>query len=378
MDKKVRLLQVIPKLDFGGAETGCKDVAKYIETNGHFSSIICNGGKQLSFLDLNKIKVIKLPVHSKNFILIILNIFLIIFFIKKLNINIVHTRSRAPAWSCYYACKFTKTKMISTFHGTYNFSNSLKKFYNSIMLRGDCIIAGSKFISDHIKSNYSVMAPIYIIERGIDVHFFNKNNINIESKENIRERWGVNNNFLILLPGRLTNWKGQIFFLKTLIKMKNENLLPSINAVILGDDQGRKEYKNNLIKIINENFLQNNVKLISHENHMPSAYLASDLVLSASIEPEAFGRVVVEGMAMEKPVLASNIGGSIDTVQNGVTGFLFKSENEQSLIESLLMIKKLDKSVLDRICKNARERVIEKFNVTEMCSKTLEIYKSLV
>jgi glycosyltransferase involved in cell wall biosynthesis len=111
---------------------------------------------------------------------------------------------------------------------------------------------------------------------------------------------------------------------------------------------------------------------------MPSAYLASDLVLSASIEPEAFGRVAVEGMAMEKPVLASNIGGSVDTVQNKVTGFLFQSENEQSLIESLLMIKKLDKSELDRICKNARERVIEKFNVTEMCSKTLEIYKSLV
>ncbi|MBM5786724.1 MAG: glycosyltransferase family 4 protein [Candidatus Fonsibacter sp.] len=378
MDKKVRLLQVIPKLDFGGAETGCKDIARYIEAHGHFSSIICNGGRQLSFLDLNKIKVIKLPVHSKNLILIILNIFLIIFFIKKLNINIVHVRSRAPAWSCYYACKFTKTKMISTFHGTYNFSNSLKKFYNSIMLKGDGVIAGSKFISDHIKSNYSVKIPIYIIERGIDVHFFNKNNINIESKENIRERWGLNNNFLILLPGRLTNWKGQMFFLKTLVKMKNENLLNNINSVILGDNQGREEYKNNLTKIINENFLQNNVKLINHESHMPSAYLASDLVLSASIEPEAFGRVVVEGMAMEKPVLASNIGGSVDTVQNKVTGFLFQSENEQSLIESLLMIKKLDKSELDRICKNARERVIEKFNVTEMCSKTLEIYKSLV
>ncbi len=246
------------------------------------------------------------------------------------------------------------------------------------MLRGDCVIAGSKFISDHIKSNYSVKIPIYIIERGIDVHFFNKNNINIESKENIRERWGVNNDFLILLPGRLTNWKGQMFFLKTLVKMKNDNLLNNINSVILGDDQGREEYKNNLTKIINENFLQNNVKLINHESHMPSAYLASDLVLSASIEPEAFGRVVVEGMAMEKPVLASNIGGSIDTVQNKVTGFLFQSENEQSLIESLLMIKELDKSELDRICKYARERVVEKFNVTEMCSKTLEIYKSLV
>jgi glycosyltransferase involved in cell wall biosynthesis len=269
--------------------------------------------------------------------------------------------------------------LISTFHGTYNFTNPLKKFYNSVMLRGNSVIAGSRFIYEHIKNNYNYSKAIFLIPRGIDINYFNPKNSNIEEFNSVRTRWGIpSNDFLILLPGRLTFWKGQFLFLNTLLFLKQENLLNNISAIILGDDQGRTEYREYLLDFIREHRLEENVKIVSHESFMPSAYNACNLVLSASIEPEAFGRVAVEAQAMEKPILASNIGGSNETIIDGQTGWLFKSDDEKDLARMIIEVSKKDKSFLKDLGAKGRANVINNYTVDQMCSKTLEIYKSLV
>ena len=155
MSSKIKVLQVIPKLGFGGAETGCYDLAHYLPENDCLSFIITSGGELLKYIDQKKVKLIRLPVHSKNPILILLNSIALIFIILFYNISIVHARSRAPAWSCLIATKITRRKFVTTFHGTYNFTNSIKKSYNSVMVRSNLIIAGSNFIFSHIKENYS-------------------------------------------------------------------------------------------------------------------------------------------------------------------------------------------------------------------------------
>ena len=379
MDKKIRLLQVIPRLDVGGAETGCKDIAKFIANQNYFSAILCSGGEQIEKLDQSEVKIFKFSVQSKNPFIIFFNIFIILFIVLFYKINIIHVRSRAPAWSCYFAGKLSGVSLVSTFHGTYNFSNFLKKFYNSVMLRGNIVIAGSKFIFDHIKNNYNHTKTVSFIPRGIDTNYFSPKNPKIEQLNSVRSRWGIeNNNFVILLPGRLTFWKGQFFFLNTLLFLKQEKLLNNIKAIIIGDDQGRTEYREYLLNFIRHHQLENDVKIISHEISMPSAYNACDLVLSASIEPEAFGRVAVEAQAMEKPILASNIGGSNETIIDGQTGWLFKSDDEKDLAKMIIEISKKDKSFLKSLGEKGRANVINNYTLEQMCSKTLEIYKSLV
>ncbi len=179
MSSKIKILQVIPKLGYGGAETGCYDLAHYLPENGCKSYIITSGGELLKFVNKDKVKVIRLPVQSKNPIIMLFNAIIIFFIIWFLNISIVHARSRAPAWSCLLATKLTKSKFVTTFHGTYNFSNSLKKFYNSVMVRSDLVIGGSNFIFEHVYQNYgdffeNKKRKFLVIFRGINTDFFSQ------------------------------------------------------------------------------------------------------------------------------------------------------------------------------------------------------------
>ena len=186
MPSKIKVLQVIPKLGYGGAETGCYDIAHYLYEKNCDSYLVTSGGDLLKFVDKKKVKVIRLPVHSKNPLLILLNAIILTFIIIFLNINIVHARSRAPAWSCYLATKITRRNFVTTFHGTYNFQTKIKKFYNSIMVRSKLIIAGSNFIFTHIKENYSeyidLNKKLLVIFRGINVDYFDQSST-IENDE---------------------------------------------------------------------------------------------------------------------------------------------------------------------------------------------------
>jgi len=383
MSSNLKVLQVIPKLGYGGAETGCYDIAHYLPENDCGSFIVTSGGELLKFIDKKKVKIIKLPVHSKNPLIIFINFLALVAIILVKNISIVHARSRAPAWSCLLAAKITGRKFVTTFHGTYNFNNKIKKFYNSVMVRSDLIIAGSNFIFSHIKDNYTkylnAKKKLLVIFRGINVDYFDPTTKLDSDEKKLLKKWQIEKDKkIILLPGRLTGWKGQEVFIEAINLVNIELGYEAFYAVILGSDQGRDLYKKKLIRITEQHRLNNQVKFIDHCNDMALAYKVSDIVISASIEPEAFGRVAVEAQSMEKPIIASDIGGSNETIIDEKTGFLFESSNSKSLSEKILKVLSMDETLLQSIGKEGRKNIIQKFNVEKMCFSTYSEYKRIL
>jgi glycosyltransferase involved in cell wall biosynthesis len=383
MSLNLKVLQVIPKLGYGGAETGCYDIAHYLPENNCESFIVTSGGELLKFVDKKKVKVIKLPVNSKNPFLILFNSLALIWIILYNNISIVHARSRAPAWSCYLATILTGRKFVTTFHGTYNFKSNLKKFYNSVMVKSDLIIAGSNFIFSHIKENYSkyfdVNKRLLVIFRGINVDYFDQTTKLEADEKKLLKKWEIEKDKkIILLPGRLTSWKGQELFIEAINLVNIELGYEAFYAVILGSDQGRDLYKKKLIRLTEQFRMNNQVKFIDHCNDMALAYKISDIVVSASIEPEAFGRVAVEAQSMEKPIIASNIGGSNETIINEKTGYLFESGNAKELSQKILKVLYLDENSLKLIGTEGRKNIVKKFNVEKMCFSTYSEYKKIL
>ena len=383
MSSKLKVLQVIPSLGYGGAETGCYDLAHYLAENNCTPYIVTSGGDLLKFIDKKKVKLIKLPVQSKNPILMLFNTIALVFIILFYNISIVHARSRAPAWSCLLAAKITRRKFVTTFHGTYNFNNPIKKFYNSIMVRSNLIIAGSNFIFSHINNNYSkylgLKKKFLVIYRGINVDYFDPTTTLEHEEKQLMEDWGLNKDKkIILMPGRLTNWKGQEVFIEAINFINKKIGYESLYAVVLGNDQGRDIYTKKIKRLAEQYRLTRQLKFIKHCKNMPLAYKISDLVVSASIEPEAFGRIAVEAHSMETPIIASNIGGSNETIINNKTGFLFESGNAKSLGEKIIKVLNLDKSTLKSMGIEGRKNIIKKFNVEKMCFSTYSEYKKLL
>ena len=383
MSSKIKILQVIPRLGYGGAETGCYDLAHYLSENNCVSFIVTSGGELIKYVNKKKVRLIRLPVHSKNPILMLFNSLALIAIILIFNISIVHARSRAPAWSCLLATKITRRKFVTTFHGTYNFNNSLKKYYNSVMLKSNLIVAGSNFIFSHINENYSnylnLNKKFLVIFRGINTEYFNPNKILESDEKKLLSQWKiVKDKPLILLPGRLASWKGQEMFIEALYLTNKEMPKKNFTAVILGSDQGRKVYKKKLIRLVEQYRLQNHIRFIDKCELMPLAYKVSDIVVSSSIEPEAFGRVPVEAQAMEKPIIASNIGGSTETIVDDKTGFLFESGKSEALSKKLIHVLNLDESTLKFIGIEGRKNVVKKFNVEKMCFSTYSEYKKII
>ena len=383
MSSNIKVLQVIPKLGYGGAETGCYDIAHYLPENGCESFIVTSGGELTKFVDKKKVKLIKLPVHSKNPLLILINTILLIGIILFFKITIVHARSRAPAWSCLFATKLTNRKFVTTFHGTYNFRGKFKKLYNSVMVRSDLIIAGSNFIFSHIKENYSEFLKsqkkFLVIFRGINVDYFDSSTKLENDEKNLLQKWNINDEKkIILMPGRLTSWKGQELFIEAINLVKIELGYEAFHAVILGNDQGRDLYKKKLIRLTEQYHLTNQIKFIDHCEDMALAYKVSDIIVSASIEPEAFGRVAVEAQSMEKLIIASNIGGSNETIIDEKTGFLFKSGDAESLSKKIIHGLTMDETSINHMGKEGRNNIIKKFNVEKMCFSTYSEYKRLL
>ncbi len=382
MTTKINVLQVIPKLGYGGAETGCYDIAHYLAEKDCGSYIATSGGELLKFVKKNKVKILKLPVHSKNPIIILFNAIFLSFFIIIKKINVVHARSRAPAWSCYLACLLTNRKFVTTFHGTYNYKGNMKKFYNSVMLKSNLTIAGSNFIFSHINENYSEFLnkkkKLRVIFRGINIDYFNQKNISILKQEKLKKEWGLlPDKFTILLPGRLTAWKGQEKFIEALNILIEDYNVTNFQAIILGSDQGRKVYTKKLHSLVERYNLTKKIKFISFCREMPLAYSLSDVAVSASTEPEAFGRVAVEAQSMGKPIIASNIGGSKETVLNKKSGFLYKFDDPRELAKNLNTVIQLSQEELKLMGNEGRKNVSKKFDVDVMCDSNLREYKKL-
>ena len=384
MTTKIKVLQVIPKLGYGGAETGCYDLAHFLAEQNCKSFLITSGGELLKFIRRDKVKIIRLPVQSKNPIIMFINSIIIFLIIIIYNIDIVHARSRAPAWSCLWACFFSRKKFVTTFHGTYNFSGRLKHFYNSIMVRSKLIIAGSNFIFEHISKNYSkYLNPkkkkLMVVFRGINLEYFNLKNTSEKKVRSLATTWNINtNNFIILIPGRLTRWKGQEIFIESLNLLLKENPKKNFHAIILGSNQGRHLYSKKLLLLVEQYRLRKKISFIENCKEMPVAYKLADVVVSSSIEPEAFGRVTVEAQAMSKPIVASDIGGSRETILNGKSGILYNSNDPKELAKAIGKIMNLDKDSLSLMGEAGRKNVEKKFNVDQMCQTTFTEYNKLL
>jgi len=374
---KYTILQVVPSLVAGGVERGTIEVAKHLKNSGHIPIIISKGGPLIS--ELIKLDIIHITMNSasKNPFIIWKNAKLISEVIKKYNVDLIHARSRAPAWSCYMAAKSTNTKFITTFHGIYNISNYFKKYYNSIMTKGEKIIAVSDFVKTHLLKNYNVPEDkIVVIHRGVDHHHFDPNN-NTEIKlSKTKEKYDIPKNTpILLLPSRMTSWKGHITLVQALGKLKHRNFY----CLMVGDLSKHPNYTNRVKDLISSLKLQSKIQIFGNEADILSLYGISDIVLSTSIEPEAFGRTIIEGQAMEKLVIATKIGGAIETVINNQTGFHVKPSNSDDLAEKIdhcLSILGTDEAKV--IQKAARQTVIDNFSIDLMLCKTLELYNCLL
>ena len=384
MEKKIKVLQVIPKLGYGGAETGCYDLAHYLYENDCKSYIVTSGGELTKYIKKDKVTLIRLPVHSKNPILIFLNFLIISILVIFLNIKIVHARSRAPAWSCLWATKITGRKFVTTFHGTYNFSNSIKRFYNSSMVRSDLVIAGSNFIFSHINENYPEFflddrRKMRVIFRGINTEYYDSMAVDNLKVISLRRKWKLKEeDHVILMPGRLTSWKGQEVFIEAINILNSIETEKPFVGVVLGNDQGRKVYYKKLQSLVDKYRLSKKIIFISSCENMPAAYKLAHVVVSASVEPEAFGRVSVEAQSMRVPIIASDLGGSKEIIINEKSGFLVKGKDPKILAEKLKNVLNSDNNLLQSIGLEGRKNVLTRFDVEKMCKATLAEYKKIL
>ena len=374
--KNYSVLQVLPHLNSGGLVSGAIEVSEALQKSGMRSFVASEGGRREREITRRGGKVFNFSLGSKNPLIIFLNIYKLSRIIKKYKINIIHARSRAPAWSAYFAAKKMGIPFVTTFHGTYSIQNNLKKKYNSIMVKADKVIAISSFINKHILSNYKVdQEKVVTVYRGINIEKYdylkvsNERLIAFSKKFNIPE-----DSFVILLPGRITRWKGHILLIEAISKLQRSDII----CLFVGDLQGRNKYFAELNKTIDKFKLKNNFRIISNQSDMALIYKLSDVVVSASLEPEAFGRVVAEAQAMGRPTVAVNHGGGPEIIIDGVTGWLFRPGDANDLAEKINKALNLNIDDRKKMSVKAIERAKLNFNNEMMCAKKLNIYAELV
>ena len=369
------IMQVLPHLNSGGLVSGAVEIAKELANSNFKSLVVSSGGYKENEILRNNSILEKLPVHSKNIFTIISNKKKLIDLAVKYNIRLIHARSRAPAWSAYWASRELNIPFVTTFHGTYGTETLLKKKYNSVMLKGNAVIAISKFIKQHIKDEYGVTKNLYVIPRGVNTNIFSPKKVSSERLVNAAKTINIEgNDKIILLPGRLTNWKGHKLAIKAMTKLQINNF----KLVFIGDLQERVKYKNELISLANNLNVANKVIFVKHTRDLPSYLMLSDLVLSCSTKPEAFGRTVLEAQAMGKPVVAFNHGGSVELIKENENGTLCKVADINDLainIEKALQLSAYKRKVLsNKSMSNVNKKFLTKF----MCKKTLNLYKKLI
>ena len=376
-EKKPVVLQVLPEMNQGGVEIGTIEIASALQEKGIKNFVASAGGRLEYNLDKLKVPHFNLPLKTKNPFKMWLNYRRLVKIIKENGINIVHARSRAPAWSAYWAAKKTGAKFLTTFHGTYGLGpKGIKKFYNRVMTYGDLVIAVSNHIKQHILKNYKCdEKKIRMIHRCVNMEKFDVNKMTAERMIKLMEEFHLpEDKPIILLIGRLTRWKGQMLMIDALEKIKDKDYF----CVFVGDDQGRDYYTKELKDAISAKGLDGKFAFIRHVTDVPAMMMISDVVVSASLDPEAFGRIAAEGEAMGRIVIASNIGGSLENIKDGVTGRLFESGNADSLAEALLWALNLSTEEREKIGAAAIEYVEQNFTKEIMCNKTIAVYEELV
>lgn len=373
---RLHILQVLPSLGGGGVERGTVDVAAAVVKAGGRATVVSAGGAMVRELERAGAKHVAMRVDSKNAWQMWRNVGPLAALIAEQGVDLVHARSRAPAWSARAAARRAGVPFVTTFHGTYNFKSWFKKRYNAIMAAGDRVIAISEFIAEHVKANYRV-APerIEVIHRGVDLDIFAPQAVPVARILALAQRWRLPDGVpVVMLPGRLTRWKGQTVFLEALARLGDVECM----GVIVGGDQGRTSYREELDERIAALGLETKVRIVGDVNDMAAAFMLADVVVSASTDPEAFGRIVVEAQAMGRPVIASRHGAAPETVVEGVTGWLVPPADPAALAGAVRVALGLSPEQRRAMARAAEAHARGKFAKDTMCAKTLALYEAVV
>lgn len=376
------VLQVIPRLISGGAERSAVDIAEALIKNGHRAIVISEGGRLVDELARMGATHIKMPVSSKSPWRIYRNIAQIGKVITDYNVDIIHSRSRAPAWSAYYAAKRSErdVKVVTTYHGLYGETNRFKKLYNKVMVRGDAVIGVSDFVSEQIRLRYPDYADrVHVVKRGVNLIHYAPELVTRQRIEQLLKQWCIADDMrsVIMLPGRITRIKGHMILVDAVKKLltKRSDFL----CVCPGDIQkGKDSYAERLLTKIRKENLNRYILLPGGCIDMPAAYAISNIVAAPSTKPESFGRVPVESQLMGKPIVASRHGGFCETITEAETGFLFDVNSSDDLADALDKALSLTEEKRIQMASIGRKRVTEMYSVTRMCDETLDVYKNLM
>lgn len=370
-------MQILPRLESGGVERGTIEIAGAIRQAGMKSLVVSAGGALLPKIGYVRAEHITLPVASKNPFTIYQNALRLNQIIKDRGVNLIHARSRAPAWSAYYAAKWAGIPFITTFHGIYSFESKIKQHYNSIMVRGARVIAVSQFVEGHILKEYNVDPSIVRrIPRGVDFEYFDERHLIPDHIVHLTKTWRLPDDHIpiIFCPGRITRIKGQHVLIEALALMKDQPFL----CIIAGADEGHEEYRLSLEQSIINNGLEGKVRLCNATSYMTEAYTLADIVVVPSTKPESFGRVAIEAQAMGKLVVATDHGGARETILQNETGYLVPPEDPQTMMEAIRFGLQRDAATINAMGSYARQHVRRRFSSDQMKEKTIAVYRELL
>jgi glycosyltransferase involved in cell wall biosynthesis len=376
IDRPFRILQVLPKLDTGGAERVVIEISEAITAAGHHSIIACESGALTQAALRTGAEIIALPLNTKSPLAMRRNAKRLAKVIHDQKIDILHAHSRAPAWSAYWATQHTKTHFVTTYHGTYSENAPFKRRYNAIMAAGDRVIAVSHFIGELVQNRHAVDEKrLRIIPGGVDTTKFNPAAVLGDRMAKLAREWRLPAGApTIMLPGRLTSWKGQSLLITALAALRHNDAV----AILVGGDQGRSKYTQSLVAQAEELGVADRLRLVGHNEDMPAAMMLADIVVNASTDPEAFGRTIVEAQAMGRMVIAADHGGGRETVIDGLTGFLFAPGDYAMLARTIDQA--IDFNAEERIAwgQRARAMVEENYSMTAMRNAVLGVYAELL
>lgn len=376
-----RVLQVIPQLETGGAERTTLDMAEALVAAGGAAWVYCEPGGRME-PELRELggQVLHGPAGSKNpWTMLVANPARLVDLIHAERLELIHARSRAPAWGALRAARMAGVPFVTTYHGIYNARSGLKRWYNSIMARGDLVIANSQFTADHLIAQHGTdRSKVRVIPRGVDLDRFDPGVVDPARLQALRQAWGIvgDDRPVVLLPGRLTGWKGQRPFIRAIGQLAREGL--TVTAILAGDAQGRDAYAAELSALAQAEGVSALVKAVGNCADMPAAMLVADVVVCPSLDPEAFGRTAAEAQAMGRPVIASNIGGARETVETGVTGLLTEPGDVPALAAAIRQLLEAGTEPRNAMGAAGRARVERLFSKRALQQATLAVYAELL
>ncbi|WP_439595789.1 glycosyltransferase family 4 protein [Falsiroseomonas sp.] len=367
------VLQVLPALASGGVERGTIEIAEAIRDAGLRPIVASAGGALVADLAALGVPHVTLPLATKSPLAIWRNAAALAALARGQGVRIIHARSRAPAWSALLAARRTGAAFVTTYHGAYNENLPGKRLYNSVMARGDRVIAISRFIAELIEARHGVPAArIRLIPRGVDPRRFDPAAVPAEAIAAQRAAWGAApGEAVILLPGRLTRWKGQAVLVQALAH------LPSHTRVVLAGG-GREGFRDELLALAARLGLGDRLRIAGHVPELALALAAADIVVHASTDPEAFGRTVIEAQAMARPVIAADLGGPRETVEHGVTGWRVPPGDPAALAALLAQVLAMPEAARQAVGDAARQSVLRHYSTGAMQAATLDVYRELL